>query len=123
MKSKLFSKARLLIVSAILLSFSLVTGFAEGPTMSGCPEASGGYASKGIRTKKVCTENVTEAGYWWYIDGEIKWVGTIIAGAGGRYEASVRTTTYLGQEYTCIGFDNICWVCNCYYQPVATVED
>ncbi len=124
MKSKLFSKARLLIVSAILLSFSLVTGFAEGPTMSACPPETGGYAHVGSRSTEVCTRTVTTEGYFWHIGGEVKWVGAIIANVGGYFEKGKDIKTYEGTEYKCNGMNyDLCWVCNCYYQPVVTVED
>ncbi len=122
MKSKLFSKAPLLLTAAILLFVSLLTGFAESSSTFGCPEGTGGYASKGIRTKKTCENSVSERGYWWYIGGDVKWVGTITAGVGGRFEAAMRTTTYVGQEYNCVGIDNVCWVCNCYYIGVSAAD-
>ncbi len=122
MKTKLFTKARIIIATLVLLTVGLVTGIAEttGPT-SGCPEETGGYASKGIRVRKPCMSVVTESGYWWYIKGEVKWVGSVFAGMKGSFEKASKTTKLEGHEYTCTGDDKVCWVCNCYYPAVSAV--
>ncbi len=125
MKTKLFTKARIIVATLVLLSIGLVTGIAEtvSPT-GGCPEATGGFASKGIRARRACVETVSIAGYWWYIKGEVKWVGTIFASMGGEFQKDVRKIQVTGQEYTCTGYDKVCWVCNCYYtsSPSTTID-
>ena len=124
MKSKLFSKVRVISATLVLLSISLVTGFAEGPTMSGCPPETGGYAHVGNRSTHTCSQSVTETGYYWHINGEVRWVGAIIAKAGGYFEKGKKTKTFTGQQYQCDGMNHdLCWVCNCYYQPIVTIED
>ena len=124
MKRKLLIKASFVIAALILVSGGLITSFAETSEGSGCPEDTGGYASKGIRMKKECKQTVSEYGYWWYFKGEVKWVGTVIGGVGGRFEKSVRNITYTGIEYSCVGIDKVCWVCNCYFiNPTATIEN
>lgn len=122
MKKNYLKRALLVGAGLVILSIAVLTSFAETTVVSGCPEDTGGYMSTGIRSKKECTQKIQEQGYWWYIDGEVKWVGTIIAGVEGRFEESVRTITYVGQEYTCVGMDKKCWVCNCYFNaPVVSV--
>ncbi len=124
MKTKLFTKARIIVATLAILSIGLVTGIAEtvAPS-SGCPEATGGYASTGIRTRKPCIETVKMSGYWWHIKGEVKWVGTVFASMGGEFQKDVRNIEITGQEYTCTGYDKVCWVCNCYHsQSAATIE-
>lgn len=125
MKAKLFTKARIIIATLVLLSVGLVTGISAttGPS-SGCPEGTGGYKYNGNRTKETCYQYKTEKGYWWYIKGEVKWVGTVFASMGGEYRADEQITTYKGQEYKCDGANyEVCWVCNCYYQQVVPIEN
>ena len=120
MKTKLFSKARIISAVLVLFAVGLLAGFAEVAEADGCPDDTGGFASRGIRIKKECVETRTETGYWWFIKGEVKWVGTVFAGMGGEFQKDERIVKFTGQEYTCTGDDKICWVCNCYYSNSST---
>lgn len=124
MKSKLFSKVRIISIAMILFSFLLVTGFAKVTNTTGCPAETGGYAHTGSRSTEVCNRTVTTEGYFWHIEGKVKWVGAIIANVGGYFEKGKDIKTYQGTEYKCNGMNyDLCWVCNCYYQPIMTVEN
>ena len=127
MKKRFLKKASLLLASIILISGGLIMGFAEEGAGPGCPESTSGYKYEGNRKKIVCVQTQVEKGYWWFVNGEIKWVGTVFASMKGEYKEAVRETTYQGQEYSCDGFNyKTCWVCNCYYQnmtPTVTIRD
>ena len=121
MKTKLFSKARIIVATLILLSVALVMGFAENSNAYGCPEETSGYQSKGNRKDYTCQHSIVEKGYWWFIEGEVKWVGAVFASMKGSFQAGSKTITINGTQYKCDGFDNdVCWVCNCY--SLATPE-
>ncbi len=122
MKTKLFTKARIIIATLVLLTVCLVTGISAttGPT-SGCPEETGGYISKGIRVRRPCQAKIIESGYWWFIKGEVKWVGTVFAEMGGSFEKASKEILITGHEYTCTGDDKVCWVCNCNYPKIVSV--
>lgn len=123
MKAKLFSKARIISAMLVLLTIGLVTGFAESTTADGCPEGTGGYMSKGNRKNLPCQHEILEKGYWWYIKGEVKWVGTIFADMKGSYQEGFKSKIIKGTEYSCDGYgDNICWVCNCYSLAIVEIE-
>ena len=114
--NKNYSRGALLIcASLIILSIAALTAFAETETGFGCPESTGGYIFEGNRDDESCKITTTEHGYWWYIKGEVKWVGTVFAGMKGEFKEAKRETVITGIQYKCDGLNyNKCWVCNCY---------
>jgi hypothetical protein len=124
MKRKFLKRALFISVGLVILSISVLTAFAATSSSGyGCPQDTGGYLSKGTRKSYDCKHSIIEKGYWWYIEGEVKWVGAVFAGMGGSYQEGQKTTVINGTEYKCDGFgSDPCWVCNC-YSIAATLID
>ena len=124
MKKKLLKKAFLLGAGLIILSIGVFTAFAATNTPGDpCPKDTGGYLSKGTRKSYECQHSIVEKGYWWYIEGEVKWVGAVFASMGGSYQEGKKTTVINGQEYKCDGYGGeACWVCNCYSLATSLIE-